>query len=187
LRYNTPTESVLLYQDEKGPIVAKTYGGTSWSPVQSKIEKAQKINGILNIFGVYDHTNDQMYTHSYRKKTGKQFLDFIKQIDQKYNSDIKQIFLVLDNISIHRSKKVRETIQKYYPRINLVFLPTRAPELNLIEVRWMWMQRQAVNNSTFENECDIGKAVTYWTRNYNKKHGRIIINILQEETTGVFT
>ena len=49
------------------------------------------------------------------------------------------------------------------------------------------MQRQAVNNSTFENECDIGKAVTYWTGNYNKKHGRIIINILQEETTGVFT
>ena len=26
------------------------------------------------------------------------------------------------------------------------------------------MQRQAaVNNSTFENECDIGKAVTDWT------------------------
>ncbi|MDW0149906.1 MAG: hypothetical protein QOK89_05950 [Nitrososphaeraceae archaeon] len=40
LRYNTPTESVLLYQDEKGPIVAKTYGGKPWSPVQSKIEKA---------------------------------------------------------------------------------------------------------------------------------------------------
>ena len=57
-----------------------------------------------------------MYTHSYRKKIGKQFLDFIKQIDQKYNSDIKQIFLGLDNISIHRSKKEPETIQKYYPR-----------------------------------------------------------------------
>ena len=84
---------------------------------QSKIEKAQKINGILNIFGVYNLTNNQMYTHSYRKKTGKQFLDFIKQINQKYNSDIKQIFLVLDNISIHKCKKVRETIQKYYPRI----------------------------------------------------------------------
>ncbi len=52
---------------------------------------------------------------------------------------------------------------------------------------WMWMQRQAVNNSTFENECDIGKAVTDWTGNYNKKHGRAIINILQEETIGVFT
>jgi hypothetical protein len=40
----------LLYQDEKGPIAAKTYGGTSWSQVQSKIERAQKIQGILNVF-----------------------------------------------------------------------------------------------------------------------------------------
>ena len=52
---------------------------------QSKIEKAQKINSILNIFGVYNVTNDQMYTHSYRKKTGKQFLDFIKQINRNSN------------------------------------------------------------------------------------------------------
>ena len=115
----------MLYQDEKGPIAAKTYGGTSWSQVQSKVERAQKINGILNIFGGYDYTNDQMYTHSYKNKTGKQFLDFIKRIDRKYDSEIKQIFLVLDNISIHRSKKVQETIQKHYPKINLVFLPTR--------------------------------------------------------------
>ncbi|MGE5633879.1 MAG: transposase, partial [Deltaproteobacteria bacterium] len=41
----------------------------------------------------------------------------------------------------HRSKKVRETIQKYHHRINFVFLPTRSPELNLIEVRWLWMHR----------------------------------------------
>jgi len=177
----------LLYQDEKGPIAAKTYGGTSWSLVQSKVERAQKINGIMNVFGVYDHTNDQIYTHSYRNKTGKQFLDFIKMIDRKYTSEIKQIFLVLDNISIHRSKKVRETIEKYYPRINLVFLPTRSPELNLIEVRWMWMQRQMINNSTFKDECDIGKCVTEWTRNYNKKHGKAIMNSLQEATIDVFT
>jgi len=177
----------LLYQDEKGPIAAKTYGGLSWSQVQSRIEKAQKIKCLLNVFGVYDHTNDQMHTHCYKSKTGRQFLDFINMVDRKYSTDIKQIFLVLDNISIHRSKKVLETIQKDYPRINLVFLPTRSPELNLIEVRWMWMQRQAVNNSTFENEYDIGKAVTDWTRNYNKKHGKAITNILQEVTIDVFT
>ena len=100
----------MLYQDEKGPIAAKTYGGISWSSVQSKVERAQKIKGILNVFGVYDHTNDQMYTHSYRNKTGKQFLDFIKRIDRKYDSTIKQ-YLCYDNISIHRSKKVKKQIQ----------------------------------------------------------------------------
>ena len=39
---------MLLYEDEKGPITAKTYGGSSWSSVQVKVEKAQKINdGLL--------------------------------------------------------------------------------------------------------------------------------------------
>ncbi len=106
------------------------------------------------MFGVYDHTNNQMLAHDYKKRTGKQFLDFIKRVDQKYDYSIKQkIFLVLDNASIHKSNKVvKETISKYHPRMTLVFLPTRSPELNLIEVRWLWMHRQGINNSTFENE-----------------------------------
>lgn len=129
-----------------------------------------------------------MWTHGYRKKTGKQFLDFIDRIDKKYDSSIKQIFLVLDNVSIHKSNKVKQTMAKHHPRIHLVFLPTRSPELNLIEVRWMWMQRQAINNSTFENEYDIGKAVSDWTINYNKKHvGKMSINSLHEQSIFVFT
>jgi transposase len=141
------------------------------------------------VFGVYDHTNNRMWTHGYKKKTGKQFLDFIKRVDQKYDSNVKQIFLVLDNISIHRSNEVKQTIAKCHPRIHLVFLPTRSPELNLIEVRWMWMHRQVINNSTFRNEYDIGKAVSDWTVNYNKKHAgsRIITNSLHKETIYMFT
>ena len=61
-----------MRKERTKPIVAKTYGGTSWSSTQSKISisKAQKVKvkvkvkGILNVLGVYDHTNDQMYTHS---------------------------------------------------------------------------------------------------------------------------
>ena len=30
--------------------------------------------------------------------------------------------------------------------------------------------RQAINNSTFLNEQDIGKTVSDWTCDYNKKH-----------------
>ena len=51
----------MLYEDKKGPIAAKTYGGTSSSSVQSKVEKTQKTKGILNVYIVYvDHTNDKM-------------------------------------------------------------------------------------------------------------------------------
>jgi transposase len=140
------------------------------------------------VFGVYDYTHNQMWTHGYRKKTGKQFLDFIDRIDKKYDSDVKQIFLVLDNISIHKSNKVKQTIDRCHPRIQLVFLPTRSPELNLIEVRWLWMHRQAINNSTFLNEHDIGKAVSGWTCDYNRKHtAKTSIISLHEESICMFT
>ena len=50
----------------------------------------------------------------------------------------------------------------------------------LIEVRWLWLQRQAINNSTFKDKQEIGKAVSKWKNIYNKKHGIAITNVLQE-------
>lgn len=48
--------------------------------------------------------------------------------------------------------------------------------------------RQAINNSTFENEQDMGKAVSGWTVNYNKKHSFKTSSIsLQEESIQMFT
>jgi hypothetical protein len=69
---------------------------------------------------------------------------------------------------------------KKHSRIVLVFLPTKAPEFNLIEVRWMWMQTMAINNSIFENESDIGKAVSDWTKNYNETHSNTTSHILHK-------
>ena len=75
---------------------------------------------------------------------------------------------------------VKEEISKCCPRIKLVFLPVRSPELNLIEVRWSWLQRQTINNSTFKDEQEIGRTVSKWKNIYNKNHGRAITNVLQE-------
>jgi DDE superfamily endonuclease len=172
---------VLLYVDEKGPITAKTHGGTSWSSVQVKVEKAQKIHGLLNVFGAYDHTNDKMHVQCYKKKTGKQFIDFLKRVDRRYSRNIQNIFLVLDNLSAHKSKRVQKEISKCCPRIKFVFLPVRSPNLNLIEVRWVWLQRQTINNSTFKDEQEIGRAVSKWKNIYNKNHGKAITDILQED------
>jgi hypothetical protein len=44
--YYIPTGTVVLFQDEKEPIAAKTYGGTSWRSVQATVEHAKKIKGF---------------------------------------------------------------------------------------------------------------------------------------------
>ena len=44
----------------------------------------QKIKGIPNVFeGEFDHSNDKMNIHCYQKKTGKQFIDFLKSVKKK--------------------------------------------------------------------------------------------------------
>ncbi len=118
---------MLLYVDEKGPITAKTHGCKSWSlSVQVKDEDAQqKIKGLLKVFGAYDHTNDKMCVPYYQKKTGKkQFIDFLKKkVFRRYDKNIQNIFVVLDNLSEHKSKRVLKEIAKHCPRIKFVFLP----------------------------------------------------------------
>jgi hypothetical protein len=76
---------------------------------------------------------------------------------------------------------VKEEIFKCCPRIKFVFLSVRSPELNLIEIRWLWLQRRAINNSTFKEEQEIVITIVSKRENiYNKYHGRAIINVLQE-------
>lgn len=94
---------------------------------------------------------------------------------------------VLDNISIHKSKKVIEFISLHHQRVKLVFLPTKSPELNLIEIRWIWLQRSAINNNTFENEHEIGKLVSDWTKYYNETHIKTITDTLHNELYYAFT
>ena len=78
----------------------------------------------------------------------------------------------------------KKEISKCCLRIKLVFLPVRSSELNLIEVRWLWLQRQGINNSTFKDEQEIGRAVSKWKNIYNKNHGnKAITNILQEDVS----
>ena len=60
------------------------------------------------MFGAYDHTNDKIHVHCYKKKTGKQFIDFLKRVDSRYDKNIQNIFVVLDNLSVHKSKKVKD-------------------------------------------------------------------------------
>jgi hypothetical protein len=86
------------------------------------------------VFGVFYYTNDQMWTHGYRKKT---VLGFYQKNGPKVYGGIKQMFLVLGNILIHKSNKVKAALSNHHPRPRLVFLPptTRSPELDLIEVK----------------------------------------------------
>jgi len=56
------------------------------------------------------------------------FIKFLRQLI-KQNRGTK-VFLIVDNLSVHRSHKVAGWVRRHKDEIELVFLPPYAPELN---------------------------------------------------------
>lgn len=59
--------------------------------------------------------------------TSKKLIDFMRRLIQCSN---KKVFLILDNLRVHHSKKVTEWLEKHKDKIELFYLPPYAPEYN---------------------------------------------------------
>ena len=77
-------------QDWKEEIMDAIENSRFFIPLFSS-NSVQKIKGILNVFGAYDHTNVKMHVHCYRNKTGKQFVDFLNRVDRQYDKNIQML------------------------------------------------------------------------------------------------
>jgi transposase len=55
------------------------------------------------------------------------FIDFMRRL---VRSSSRKVFLILDNHSVHKAKKVRDWVERHQEEIALFFLPAYSPELN---------------------------------------------------------
>ena len=68
----------------------------------------------------------------------------------KYYPLAKGITLIFDNAAYHKSAEVKEFL-KNNPKLKAVYLPSGAPNLNLIERLWKFFKKTVVYNKCFEN------------------------------------
>lgn len=71
---------------------------------------------------------------------------FLHQL-HKANPD-KKLMIILDNSSIHKSKKVRAFVKKH-GWVELFFLPPYSPEYNPIERFWLWLKQTVYGCKSF--------------------------------------
>lgn len=76
------------------------------------------------------------------------------------------LFVVADNASAHTTPKVAAFCQEYEHQLELVFLPTYSPHLNLIERLWRVLRHQVTRNQYFESLDMMARAVVNWFEKY---------------------
>ncbi len=98
------------------------------------------------IFGALSLRKNRFYWKQSDKGNSIQFIQFLHQLHQANPS--KSLIIILDNGSIHQSKKVQSFVKKH-DWVKLFFLPPYSPEYNPIERFWQWLKQKVYGSKSF--------------------------------------
>jgi transposase len=127
----------IYYADESGfslePCI--TYG---WQPAGEYVRITPVGGNRLNVFGLLSRDND---LHAYTVEDNIDSDAVIAFIDDFVKTITQKTVIVLDNASIHCSKKFKSKLLEWTQKgLRIFHLPPYSPHLNLIETLWRKMK-----------------------------------------------
>ena len=146
-RLDDAGEIDLYYSDESGfcLIPPVPYG---WQPVGKTVGIPSKHSHRLNVFGVM---NRHHQLHSYVSKQTITSDVIIACIDSFFPSVTKRTVIVVDKASIHTSDIMQDHFLEWKHRqIEIFYLPSYSPQLNLIEILWRFIKYEWLPLSAYK-------------------------------------
>lgn len=113
-------------------------------------------NGHWSLFGSLNVLTGAFHWEAYRKTVTANFLAFLEHLLDAYPSG--DILLVVDNATYHTSKATVAWL-KQQPRILLLYLPVRRPDLNPVEPIWRALKEAVSANRSFSNLLTLGQFI----------------------------
>jgi hypothetical protein len=118
-------KELVLCVDEKTnlqprPRLAPTLPTRSGSP--TRLEHEYKRAGALHLFAAFDTRTGKVYARTERRKRQVEFLAFLSQLEQEIPVAKTQVYLVMDNLKMHKGKLVRDWLATH-PRFVCHFVP----------------------------------------------------------------
>lgn len=120
----------------------------------------------LNVIGVIEAVSRKfigLYNESYI--TATTVVELLERISVSYKS--LPVHIILDNARYQHCQFVKDAAVRL--GINLVFLPTYSPNLNLIERLWKFVKAEACAGKYFETKEDFKKAILDLLNSLDKK------------------
>jgi transposase len=106
-------------------------------------------NKKVHLFGAWNFAHDHIGSQIHQKKTRYEFKKFLEELlVRRY--PYQYLVLVLDNASYHHAQVIQQYLKPFKDRVFIFWLPTYAPELNLIERGWKHLKQVGLNNYFFE-------------------------------------
>ena len=167
---NKSTDEAVFFMDGVHP-EHNTLAAYGW--IRKGEERQLKSNSgrqRINLHGAINIETLDVEIIENKKINGNSTIELLKQIESSC-SFARKIHVILDNAKYHYSKIVQDYLKN--SKINLVFLPTYSPNLNLIERLWKLFKKKILYNKYYEKFKDFKEACMNFFVNIDKHHYEI--------------
>ena len=129
-------------------------------------EFGYKRNGTTTLFAALEIATDKVTDQCYDRHGKAEFLAFLKKVARTYPR--RKLHVVLDNYHTHKHDDINAWLAKN-PRITLHFTPTSGSWLNLVEVFFGIITRQAIRRGSFNNVKELMTAIRAFIDGWNQR------------------
>ena len=139
----------LYYFDESGFNLTPNLP-YAWSRIGHTLSIPAKRGKNLNVLGFLDINNSKLFSYSTYDRVDT---DVVIDIFEQFVKQIKRnTVVVLDNASIHTSKKFKAKLNEWKQKgLTLFYLPPYSPQLNPIEILWKFMKYHWIEFNAYES------------------------------------
>ena len=143
-------ENALIFFGDESGIRSDYHAGTTWGERgKTPIVKTTGSRYSLNMISAVTAKGHFRFMTVEGSVNAEIFCDFIKRlikgVDQK-------VFLILDNLKVHHSRKVKKLVESLQGKIELFYLPAYSPELNPDELVWGHVKQKVGKATVFSKD-----------------------------------
>jgi transposase len=189
LYLNPPDKAVVLSIDEKSQIQALNRTAPILPMRPGLPEKATHDyvrHGTTTLFAALEVATGKVTDACYPRHRHEEFLRFLKHVAKTYPR--VRLHIVVDNYATHKHPDVQAWLAKNR-RITLHFTPTSGSWLNMVEIFFGIITRQAIRRGSFTSVKDLIAAIQTYIDGWNERcrpftWTKTADQILEKATTG---
>jgi transposase-like protein/transposase len=169
LYLDPPEKAIVLCVDEKSQIQALNRTAPILPVRPGLPEKAThdyQRNGTTTLFAALEVATGKVTDQCYDRHGKAEFLDFLTKVAKAYPR--RELHVVVDNYHTHKHDDINRWLAKN-PRVTLHFTPTSGSWLNLVEVFFGIITRQAIRRGSFDSVKQLVAAIGTFIEGWNDR------------------
>jgi transposase len=168
LYLSPPENAVVLCIDEK-PHIQVLERAQGWlrlpnGKALNGFSHCYKRNGTSTLFAALEVATGQVQVGHYSRRRRREFLDFMNDVVAAHPD--QELHVILDNLNTHKPKQDRWLAR--HPQVHFHFIPTYSSWLNMVEVWFSILSRQALRNLSCTAVRQLRGAIDRFVKAYTE-------------------